>query len=271
MRPVPVGACADRTASAAAVRLAPMGPLSVRAATVIAAVLVALPAATAHAQASSGDASTTRAYLQAYLGQTRAEVSGLPAGLAAMEALRGQLQLECPGVLAQEPTPSRGERPSESAIEISDELQESLFGVAERTEISVHRRFAHSVERLTWSDRGLTRLVHAYAAGEVEQAEIPTPDLCSDMRAWVASGFQTVSAATEAYLRRESTLLGRTGGAHEAIMHKLERYESPADKRITRLIAQAEKQALQTVLPKVSVVLTEVGEVLHGSAAAPAT
>jgi hypothetical protein len=248
-----------------------MGPSSVRAATVIAVVSMALPVASAHAQVSSGDASATRAYLQAYLGQVRAEASGIPAGVAAMEALRGQLQLECPGVLAQEPTPSKGEKPSESAIEISDELQESLFGVAERTESSVHRRFAHSVARLRWSDRGLTRLVHAYAADEVEQAEVPTPDLCSDIRAWVASGFQTVSAATEAYLRRESTLSGGAGGAQEAITRKLERYESPADKRIARRIAKTDKQALQTGLPKVSAVLAKVDEVLHSAAAAPAS
>jgi hypothetical protein len=248
-----------------------MGPSSVRAATVIAVVSMALPAATAHAQASSGDASATRAYLQAYLGQTRAEVSGLPAALAAMEALRGQLQLECPGVLAQQPTPSRGEKPSESAIEISDELQESLLGVAERTESSVHRRFARSVARLRWSDRGLTRLVHAYTAGEVEQAGIPTPDLCSDIRAWVASGFQTVSAATVAYLDRESTLSSRTAGAQEAIMRTLEHYETSADKRVARQIAAAEERALATVLPKLSAVFAKVGEVLHGAAASAAS
>ena len=248
-----------------------MGLSSVRAATAIAAISMALSVSPALAQASSGDASATGAYLQAYLGQVRAEVSGLPAGLAAMEGLRGQLQLECPGVLAQQPTPSRGEKPSESAIEISDEVQEALFGVAERTESSVHRRFAHSVARLRWSDHGLMRLVHTYTTGEVEQAETPTPDLCSDMRTWAASGFQTVSVATAAYLSRESTLSSRTAAAQEAIMRKLERYESPADKRIARKIAKAENQALATVLPKVSAVLAKVGEVLRGAAAAPAS
>jgi hypothetical protein len=245
-----------------------MGLSSARAAALIAVVALVIPAT---AQASSGDASATGAYLQAYLGQTRAEVSGLSAGLAAMEVLRGQLQQECPGVLAQQPTPARGEKPSESAIEISDEVQESLFGVAERTESSVHRRFARSVGHLKWSDRGLTRLVHAYATGEVEQAEVPTPDLCSDIRAWVASGFQTVSASTAAYLGRESTISSRTAGAQEAIMRKLERYETPADKRIVRQIAAAEKQALQTVVPKVTAVFDKVGEVLHGPAATPAS
>jgi hypothetical protein len=242
---------------------------SARAAAVIAVVALALPAASA--QASSGDASATRAYLQAYLGQVRAEVSGLPAGLAAMEALRGQLQQECPGVLAQRPTLFQGEKLSESALDISDEVQEALYGVAERTESSVHRRFARSVAHLEWSDGGLSRLVHTYTTGEVEQAEVPAPDLCSDMRAWVASGFQSVSPAAVAYLRRKGTILGRTGGAQEAIMGKLERYETAADKRIAGQIAEAEKRAVRTVLPKVYAVLAKVGEVLHGPAATPAT
>jgi hypothetical protein len=246
-----------------------MGLSSVRAAAVIAAVSMVLPVATA--QASSGDVSATRGYLQAYLRQTRAEVGDLPAAIAAMEALERQLQLECPGVLAQRPTPSRGAKPSESAIEISDELQESLLGVAQRSESSVHRRFARSVAPLQWSDRALTRLVRAYAAGEVEQAGIATPDLCSDIRAWVASGFQTVSAATVAYLDRESALSSRTAGAQEAIMRKLERYETSADKRIAQQIGEAEKRALATVLPKVSAVFAKVGEVLDGTAAAAAS
>ena len=255
----------------AAVKLTRMGRFSIHSAVLLAALLLGLISPAAFAQVSSSDASATQAYLQSDFVQTQAEDSDLPAAFAAMEALRGQLQQECPGVLAQEPTPSRGEKPSESAIEVSDEVQEALFGTAQRTESSLHRRFADSVQRLRWSDRGLARLVHAYAAGEVEQAEIPTPDLCADIRAWVASDFQSVSAATVAYLGRESTLSSRTAGAQEAIMHKLERYESPADKRIGRRIADAEKRALATVLPKVSAVLDKVGEVLRGATAAPAS
>ena len=164
-------------------------------------------------------------------------------------------------------SPATKARAEEKLHDLNDTLE---LRVAERTEASVHRRFAGSVARLRWSDRGLTRLVHDYATGEVEQAGISTPDLCSDIRAWVASGFQTVSVATAAYLGRESTISTRTAGAQEAIMRKLERFESPADKRVARQIAAAEKQATETVLPKLSALFAKVGEVLHG-AAAPAS
>ena len=238
---------------------------------VIAAVLVALPAATAHAQASSGDASSTRAYLQADLTETRSELKGLPAAFAAIEALRGGLQAECPGVLADEPKPVAGAKPSDSAIEISEELLAAVFGAAERTEYLHRRRFARTVSRLSWGDRALTRRVHSYAAAEVTEAQVPQPDLCADIRVWVSSGYQTVSAATSAYVRRIAKLSAETEGAEEAILHNLTRYESAADKHIARQITKLNQHGLHAVAPEILAALAKVGETLRGAAAAPAS
>jgi hypothetical protein len=251
--------------------LARMRRLCTYAAMATAATAVLSFAPPALAAVSSGDASATRDYLQADLARTRAEVGGLSVAIAAMEALRGRLQLECPGVLAEEPKPAQGEKPSGSAIEIGEEEQGAVFGAAEHTEYELRRGFAHTVAHLSWSDRSLTRLVHADAAEELAQAQTPPPDLCSDMRAWVDTGYQTVSAATEGYVHRESTLSSETGGAQELIMHKLGRYESQADKRIAGRIAAVEKQAVETVLPEVLAALAKITEVLHGAAAVPAS
>lgn len=238
---------------------------------VIATVVVWSSAPAARAQVSSGDATATRDYLQADLAQTRAEVNRLPAAVAAMEALRGRLQVECPGVLAGAPKPAQGAKPSVSAMKIEEEQQAAVFGAAEHTEYLRRRGFAHAVSRLRWSDRALTGLIHASVAEEVAQAEIPPPDLCSDMRAWVSSGYQTVSAATEGYVHRESILSGEISGVEEVIMRKLTRYENQADRRIARRLAEIEKHAVQTILPKVFAALARVTEVLHGSSAGPAT
>jgi hypothetical protein len=54
-------------------------------------------------------------------------------------------------------------------------------------------------------------------------------------------------------------------------MHEFERYESHADKRIVRQIAAVEKQAVETVLPKVLAALAQVSEVLRGASVVPAT
>lgn len=236
-----------------------------------AAVLATLPAATAHAQASAGDASATRAYLQADLTQTRAEVKGLPAAFAAIEALGGRLRAECAGVLAGEPKPAAGAKPSVSATEIEEETLGAVVGAAEHTEYPHRRGFARAVSRLTWGNRALTVLVHSDAAAEVTQAQLPQPDVCADIRAWVNSGYQTVSAATQAYVRRRSKLLAVTEGAEEAIMQKLERYENGADKRIAKQISGLETQGLKAALPKILAALGKLSEVLHGPSAAAAT
>jgi hypothetical protein len=228
-------------------------------------------APSALANVSAGDASATRDYLLDELAQTRAEVADLPVALTAMEALRGQLQTECPGVLDGAPEPARGEKPSDSAVEIGEEEQATVFGEAERTELQLRRGFVHAIAHLAWRDHGLTRLVRVDAVAEVAQAETAAPELCSDMRAWVSSGYQTVTASTVSYVRRESTLSRETGAAQQLIAHKLERYENHADKRIAGQIAAVEKQAVETVLPKVLAALAQVSEVLRGAPAAPAS
>ncbi len=248
-----------------------MNRLGVCVAMTIATAVVWSSTPAALAQVSAGDATATRDYLQADLAQTRAEVTGLPTAVAAIEALRGRLQVECPGVLAGAPKPAQGSEPSSSAIEIGEDEQAAVFGMAEHTEYLRRRGFAHAVSHLRWSDRLLTRLIHSYAAEEAAQAEIPPPDLCSDMRAWVSSGYQTVSAATERYVHRESVLSGETNGVEGAIMHKLTRYENQADRHIARKIAEIDKQAVQMILIKVLAALAKIAEVLHGASAVPAT
>jgi hypothetical protein len=247
-----------------------MGPSSVRVATAIAAISMALSVSRALAQVSSGDATATRIYLQESLTEARAGVRDLPAGFAAIEALRGRLQAECPDVLAGEPKPVPGATPSASATEIEQEERAAVFGVAEHTEYRRLLRSARAVSRLSWSDPALTRLVHSSAEEEVAHAAVPTPGLCADMRIWVSSGYQTVSAATEAYAHRESILSAEIEGDEKAILHKLKRYEDQADRRIVQQIAELEKRVLRVALPKIFAALAKVGEVLHGPAATPA-
>lgn len=245
-----------------------MSRSSIHAVTALVALALALSPSVASAHVSRGDASATRAYLQANLAQTRAEVAGLPAAIAAIEALRGRLAVECPGVLAHEPALAPGEKPNGSATQIEEEGEAAVIGAAEQTESTHRGGFARAVSRLRWSNRALTRLIHASAAAELAQATTPAPDYCADLRTWVASGYKSVSAATEAYVRRESILIGETKGAASAIARKLAPYESRADKRIARQIASIEKQAVAKAEPEILAALEKVGEVLHG---APAT
>lgn len=242
----------------------------IKAAIGLAAVVMALSPSGASARVSHGDATATRDYLQAELTQTRAEAAGLPTAIAAVETLRGRLAVECPGVLAHEPALAPGEKPSSSLTQIEEEGEAAVFGTAEQTEYAHRHGFARAVSRLRWSNRALTRLIHSYAAAGVAQAAVPAPDLCADLRSWVASGYKSVSAATEAYIHTESVLIGETRGATSAITRKLAPYENRSDKKIARQIASLEKKAVGTGAPELLAALTKVGEVLHGAPATPA-
>ncbi len=246
-----------------------MGRSGLHAATVVATIAIALSPCVALARVSPGDATATRSYLLEDYAAMRAELKDFPAALAAIEALGTRLHAECPGVLANAPKPARGATPNSTEVEIGKEESDAAFGVAEHTEYRRSRGFARAVARLRWSNRALTRLVHLHAAEEVAKAEVPPPELCADMRAWVSSGYQTVSAATESYLRRESAL-SKTEGAEEVIMRRLARYENRADRRIARQIAGLEKSALPALLTKVFAALGKVSEALHTAAAVPA-
>jgi hypothetical protein len=219
---------------------------------------------------SSTDASATHSYLHIVSAQTRAEVKGLHVGIVAIEAFAKTLQVKCPGVLASEPKLSPDEKPSSSAVMIAEEELSASTGVAEQTEYKRRRAFVRAVSPLRWSDRALTRLVHSYALGELAQAKLYTPDLCADVRAWVNSGYKSVSPGTESYLRRVAALSKRTSGVKEVIMRKLKRYESPADKRVAKQTAKLEESAEHTLLPKILSALGKVGQALDDAPAVPA-
>lgn len=247
-----------------------MGRSSVHSAAVIVAALFAICPSAAAAQVSSGDAGATRAYLQADLASTRTEVKGIPAALAAMTALDGRLQMECPGVLAGEPQPAKGTLPSASALAIDAEQAAAALGVAEHTELTRLRGLAQAVSRLSWSSPSLTRLVRSSIAAELAQAAVPPPELCVDLHAWVSSGYQTASAATQRYVRRESTL-SQQAEAGKHVLGNLAPYEDSADRALARQILAIEKRAIQTLVPNVLAALGKTAEVLHGPAAVPAS
>jgi hypothetical protein len=234
-----------------------------------AALLSLLSAPAALAQVSAGDASAS--YLRADYATTRAGVKDFPAAIVAIEALATRLHAECPGVLANMPKPASGARPTASESEIALEETGAAFGVAEHAEYGRDRAFARAVSPLHWSDRALTRLVHSAAADEVQKAELPAPDLCADARAWVSSGYQIVSVATTAYVRRYATLSGETEGTEGKILHELARYESQPDRRIARQITDLEKSAASSDVAKVLTALDQVAEALQTGATAPAT
>jgi hypothetical protein len=244
-----------------------MGRFSVHLAVLVAAAVLAIFPCSALAQVGSGDATATRAYLEADYAFVRAEIKNFPTAIAAVEALATKVQAECPGVLANASKPAPGTPPSASEAAISEEELDAVFAAAVRTERARRARFAHEVAALRWSSGVFTRLVHSQAIDEVERAAVAPAALCADMRSWVAGGYQSVSAGTERYLHMEAALTAKAERAETDIKHELRAYESAADKRLARKIDTLEK-AEPPMLKEFLAALGQVGEALVGSAPA---
>jgi hypothetical protein len=179
--------------------------------------------------------------------QRETGAEGGAAEFKAITTLEAQVKAECPGVLAGAPLHVKGEKTNQSESEVGDELLSVTFGATERVEHPEYARFARIVQRLRWSNPKLTRLLRSLALEEAEQSAILPPDLCSDLKFWVASGYTAVSAGTKRYLHRLSVVSSITvieSEPHEPasnflkltalVAYRLKPYEDHADRLLAR-------------------------------------
>jgi hypothetical protein len=200
--------------------------------------------------ATPADTAATHAYLAADLAYAQALLAGLPAWVAGSEAVSGRLRSECPGVLAGAPSgqapvmslKEAGERDRQSAqqSELIGELDSALNAPIEATRRRAGAAFSAAVQALHWSRPAITRGARAYAALMAGEAEGPPLDVCADMRAWAASGYKTLSPATQAFVARTSALgavLFSAGGVIPPQGPQLARYEGRSEHALLRRLA----------------------------------
>ena len=203
--------------------------------------------APAVALVSRSDAAATHAYLEAVLAERREMKATGNAQLEAITALAGRISAECPAVLAGAPPHVKGEQVNASTREIEDEVVTASFNAAEHVVHPVFARFAHNVARLRWSNGKLTRLLRSLAKEASVQSAIPAPDLCADLRYWVASGYTKVSPGTATYATRleaASSITLIESEPHEPVedifnitalvRHRLKPYEDRRDQLLAR-------------------------------------
>lgn len=194
-----------------------------------------------------GDATATHTYLRARIILNRATTADEPAELKAIMALETQVKAGCPGVLAGAPPHVKGENTNQSELEITDELLTVTFGAAEHVEHPPAARFAATVRRLRWSNPRLTKLLRSLAIEQAVQSAIRPPDLCSDLKFWVASSYTAVSEGTKRFLHRLSVVSSITlieSEPHEPVSdlfntealvsHRLKPYEDRPDRRLAK-------------------------------------
>lgn len=227
-------------------------------------------------QVTPSDAAATHAYLNGRIVLERAQATDEPAELKAIAALEAQVFSECSGVLVGAPPHVKGEKTNQSADEVNQELLSVGFGAAEQVQHPADARFAKTVRRLRWSNSKLTRLLRSLAIEQAEQAAIPPPDLCADMKFWVASDYTAVSTGTKDFLHRHSVVSSITqieSEPHEPVSdifnlnalvaHRLKPYEDHADRLLARKALPPEVNitdpALRPILEAIGKVLVALG------------
>ena len=160
----------------------------------LAGVLV-LVTAQAPAFGSQADVAATRSYVQANYALVRSAGAGLGPARAAYRDVLRRARAQCPGAAANSPQ-------NPESTQLSYEIIGAMVSAAVRTNVPAATSFARTAERLHWSNRALTRTVHTYAANVKTMATIAPPDLCGDIKAWVASGYATLSPHTVTFDQR---------------------------------------------------------------------
>ncbi len=205
--------------------------------------LCALPPASALAagrtsskpkRVSPADAAATHAYLVATNRYEEAELANLPQETAARQAIAARISGECPGILTNAPPheqvlgfglagpgpisgmPSsaraEGERRRQSRQlgELKTELLSALTGPGTESDREASAALTKALAPLKWSNPLITLFVEATAAGEKEELELRAPPVCEDMRAWVASGYKTLTPASRELESRSEAILKRS-------------------------------------------------------------
>jgi hypothetical protein len=178
---------------------------------VVAAVALAVAAAAAIVNAASSgpnrtkeDSSSTKAYLQTRYSLEQASEADMPAAHAAVNAFITHVSDACPDVLRDAPQERGVVQGNQGELRLSTR---NLLLLEIVTAVEVAFRgpgataiggFVDTVKQLRWSNPDLTSVVHSFGSVEAARLKRRVPDLCQDMKAWVASGYRHVPANAEA-------------------------------------------------------------------------
>ena len=150
---------------------------------------LALLAAPASTLAASGDVASTQKYLQANYALVQAGSSKLGAARTALRAVRHQIESECPSAAAESPQ-------NADSTQLSNEVIGAMVIRAYHTDVPAGESFIRAAEGLHWSNHRLTSTVQSYVGKLKVLIALAPPNVCADVRAWVASRYQTLPAST---------------------------------------------------------------------------
>jgi hypothetical protein len=172
----------------------------------VAVIVVAVSVASSGPSKAKNDFSSTKAYLQARYSLMRASERLLPQGRTAVNRLVADVGAECPGILGNAPAEKGIQRASgEGGVLRLSTRNLLLLEIVSAVEVSFREsatpaisNFVNKIKQLGWSNGEITDVVHSFGSVEAARLKRRLPELCRDMRIWVASGYKHVPANTEA-------------------------------------------------------------------------
>jgi hypothetical protein len=178
------------------------------------------------------DIAATEAYIAADYALVHAARTNMLTGEAALEELRGKISAECP--MAAAASPENG-----AAEKLSNEVVGTMGVAFIRSDTQAVASFVGAVAHLHWSNPKLTRKTATYASKLKVLAALSAPGVCSDVRAWAASGYRTLPTSTVQFDQIYST---NDVGIGEVPAHLLTPYEDRAERVTLQHTAQFENE-----------------------------
>jgi hypothetical protein len=146
----------------------------------------------APASAGASDVTATQAYVKANYAFTRTARANLASSDRALTGVLRRISQTCPHA-------ARGMPQNVQSEHLSNEVIGLLVLEADKPDKAAALRFLHAVGRLRWSNASLNRKLHTYMKQLAALTKLGPPDVCADVRAWVAGGHTTIPTSTVAF------------------------------------------------------------------------
>jgi hypothetical protein len=214
----------------------------------------------APAATTSNDQAATTAYIRAENLFVLAQVTRIGASVAAINGEAARISRDCPSVIADAPRDEQLQR-------LREEVSAAVLFSGVVPDRSATLAFAQRISRLHWNNSRIANLVRLLASDERAIANLVIPDVCANLRSWVASRYRTLSLDTVGFLKQVNAI-GKGVGAkeeslEEVVSRLLARNESPSERRtakhIERLEAAMGKRALHAFAAAMEVVERALG------------
>lgn len=148
--------------------------------------------ASAVASASQENVSSTHGALVAAYSALHSVVATWPTVEASLNRLNLKFAAECPNVGAGSPQ-------NESEQRLSYEVTGALWAAAYHADAGIVKTFTNAVSTLRWTNKAIDNRGLEFIIGLHEMVALSVPNVCGDVRTWIAGGFKTVPFYTEQF------------------------------------------------------------------------